>query len=278
MSENENFLTAPVAYQGGKTRIAAQIVDHWWPTSLSFIDLCCGSGAISIEMVKRGYPLDEITMVDAGPWGLFWSEIGAGIFDLDIFRSYVEAVPADPRLVRGFLQDLSSQSALNDTAEVFIVLQAGSFGGKALWIEDGKWRNNTFRRYWEPTATSSRRSHVNPMMPMPGTLLRRVETVVEKMSGVSGWCMSVEDVDIGSGNLVYIDPPYMGTTAYGHTFDAEALFNKLSMQNRVYISEGRLIGGDGVQVSTGRAKGGISGDRKVKANEEWLSWGGWVDV
>lgn len=273
-----DWLKVPVTYQGGKSRIAGQIVDAWWPTAMSFVDLCCGSGAVSIEMVNRGYPADEITMVDAGPWGLFWSEIGAGVFDLDTFKSYVDAVPSDPRLVQGFLQDLSNQSALNDTAEVFILLQAGSFGGKALWIENGRWCNNTFRSYWEPTATSRRRSHVNPMMPMPDTLLRRVEAVVDRMDGVSGWCAAVEDIDVGEGNLVYIDPPYMGTTTYGHTLDVEALFDKLTPHNRVYVSEGRTIGTEGVRLSAGRSKGGISGNRKVKANEEWLSVGGWLDV
>ena len=103
-----------------------------------------------------------------------------------------------------------------------------------------------------------------------------MEAVVERMHGVSGWCQPVEDMDFGEGNLVYIDPPYDGTTSYGHTLDVETLFDKLRMHNLVYVSEGRKIGDEGFQISTGRTKGGISGDRKVKANEEWLSVGGWL--
>ena len=53
-----NFLRVSCTYQGGKQRFASPIVDHLLtattePDSL-FYDLCCGSGAISIELVNRG--------------------------------------------------------------------------------------------------------------------------------------------------------------------------------------------------------------------------------
>lgn len=46
----------------------------------------------------------------------------------------------------------------------------------------------------------------------------------------------------GSGNLVYIDPPYQGTTKYKVHFDYNNFWNKvreLSKQNDVYVSEYR---------------------------------------
>ena len=265
-------LTVPVAYQGGKTRLAGQIVDHWWPTDSLFYDLCCGSGAITIEMLNRGASVDDVVMADAGPWGIFWKAIGDGSFDTAAFSYYLNAIPDDPRQIHDYMVELSQQPATEHTAEVFIILQAGAFGGKALWIRDGKWHNNTFRSYWEPTATSSRRSPVNPMMPMPDTLGRRVWTVMQGMEGIKAHCIDVAELDIEPGSLAYIDPPYLGTTAYGHTLDAEALFRRIGVHSRCYISEGRRVGDEGLLLHVGRAKGGISGDRKVTANQEWLSW------
>jgi site-specific DNA-adenine methylase len=273
-SPDARNIEAPVAYQGGKSRIAGLIVDQWWPTDRPFVDLCCGSGAVTIEMVNRGFPVDQITMVDQGPWGLFWESIGMGTFCMDVFRSYLRGMPADPKLVKGYMQELSREDPRADTAEVFIILQAGSFGGKALWIADGKWCNASFRSYWEPTMTSNRRSHVNPMMPMPDTLLRRVDAIVESMAGVDAYCCDARQIAFGSGHLVYIDPPYEGTTAYGYTLDVEALFERLKVHNLVYVSEGHQIGNAGRQISTGRLKGGISGERSATAHEEWLSVGG----
>lgn len=264
-------LAVPVAYQGGKTRLARQIVDAWWPTDRPFYDLCCGSGAVTIEMLNRGASVDDMVMVDAGPWGRFWSEIGQGTFDLGVLTGYADAIPADPRMVRPFMEELSKQSASEDTAEVFILLQASSFGGKALWTKGDRWQNTTFRSYWEPTATSNRRSHVNPMMPMPETLVRRVWALMQRMHGIRACEADVTDIEVEEGSLVYIDPPYSGTTAYGHSLDVERLARRLSEYSVVYVSEGRPIGDNAVLLDSGRAKGGISGERKVTANQEWLS-------
>lgn len=276
MSEQQNAdsarLVVPVAYQGGKTRLASEIVDHWWPTGDLFYDLCCGSGAITLEMLNRGACVDDIVMVDAGPWGIFWNEIGSGVFDFDVFCSYVEAIPSDLSQVKGFMEELSRRPASQDTAEVFILLQAASFGGKAIWIEGDRWRNTTFRSYWLPTATSSRRSPVNPMMPMPDTLKRRVWACMQAMWGITAYCADAAEIEIEPGSLAYIDPPYLGTTSYGHSLDAEKLFQHIGLHSRCYISEGRKVGDEGLLLHVGRAKGGISGDRAVTPNQEWLSW------
>ena len=65
---SSKMLRVPCSYQGGKQRIAAQIVDHLIdaaPDSSShFYDLCCGSGAVSIELVNRGIEPSRITMLD----------------------------------------------------------------------------------------------------------------------------------------------------------------------------------------------------------------------
>lgn len=267
-------IVSPVSYQGAKGRLAPQIVDIILPTDdFPFYDMCCGSGTVSIEMIERGFPADEVIMVDAGPWGTFWESIGEETFRLDVLYGYINTMPADLSLVRDWAKALSEQSASIDTAEVFILLQASSFGGKAIWIEEDRWTNTSFRSYWMPTETSSRRSPVNPMMPMPDTLKRRTWDVMQRMGGaITGMCANVEDVAVLPGSTVYIDPPYSAGTGYGHSLDIDAVATTLRTHSKTYVSEGRLVGTEGTLLHAGRSKGGISGDRKVQANEEWLSW------
>lgn len=257
-------MIAPVSYQGGKTRIAALILDHIAPTGM-FHDLCCGCGAVAIELVNRGYDPASITMLDAGPWGLFWEAVGIGTFDLDHFAHHCRCVPARDKIAE-YMKTLAAQPANNDIY-VYLLLQAAAFGGKAIWIRDNRWMNTSFRSYWQPTATSNCRSPVNPMMPMPDTLFERVKIVCEKMRGVHGWCMDIRNYRPLPG-VVYIDPPYARTTAYGHTFDVVQYARGL--QQPCYISEGRPLTDQAWLIASGRAKGGISGGRKI-ANDEWLS-------
>lgn len=66
----------PCAYQGGKQRISKDIVDIifnkcYIDKNTKFFDLCCGSGAFSIELINRGILPENITMVDAGCFGAF---------------------------------------------------------------------------------------------------------------------------------------------------------------------------------------------------------------
>jgi hypothetical protein len=280
-------LSVPLSYQGGKQRLAPAVVDLWWstdtPTPTRFVELCCGSGAVSIEMVNRGFPVEAITMVDAGPWGLFWQAVGAGTFNTDRFGSYLDALPADPALIQGALQEMSRQPVGEDAAEVFPILQAGSFGAKALWTtgtgDQARWANTSFRSYWLPTATSSRRSPVNPMMPMPATLRGRVLAVVEAMRGVEGRCADVTEVAAAltadspsvEGCVTYMDPPYAGTTAYGYGLDIPAVATTMTAIGPVYVSEGTALTDEAHLLSSGRAKGGISGAKKVAHNQEWVS-------
>lgn len=258
----------PTAYQGGKQRIAKQIVDIICLKDRSFCDLCCGSGSLSIEMIRSGVSPSKITMVDAGPWGLFWSMIGNGIFDLEKFKSICADIPSSLDLVQKHMTYLSKQPADINTVYVFLLLQASSFGSKAIWINNNKWMNCSFRNYWLPTETSSRRSPVNPMMPMPGTLIKRVELICKEMLGVCGRHDAIENIEFEKDAIIYIDPPYVGTTAYGHSLDVLSFVSKLS--NKFFVSEGKALSDNSIKIEGARKKGGISGDRKNN-NEEWIS-------
>lgn len=282
------ILEIPCSYQGGKQRLAKQIVDIFYKENninddTKFFDLCCGSGAISLELINRGFNPNNIIMIDNGCFGQFWQDIANGEFDLDIFKREIEKLP-NLENIQSYLKKLSDLPVDEDKMVYhYLLLQAGAFGSKQIWIENNKWKNNTFRSYWLPTETSNRRSPVNPMMPMPNTLYNRVESIVSQLSGsIIASRESVFDAvyrideERNKGNkniIIYIDPPYANTTGYKETFDIYSLEGQIWSTSPIYISEGYKMQGasESYLLSVGRTKGNISGEAKKKPTEEWLN-------
>ena len=283
-----DILEIPCSYQGGKQRLAKQIVDIFYKENdinddTKFFDLCCGSGAISLELINRGFNPNNITMIDNGCFGQFWQDIANGEFDLDIFKREIENLP-NLENIQSYLKKLSDLPVDEDKMVYhYLLLQAGAFGSKQIWIENNRWKNNTFRSYWLPTEKSNRRSPVNPMMPMPNTLYNRVEAIVEQLSGsIIASRESVFDAvyrideERNKGNkniIIYIDPPYANTTGYKETFDIYSLEGQIWSTSPIYISEGYKMQGasESYLLSVGRTKGNISGEAKKKPTEEWLN-------
>lgn len=267
-------LVPPCAYQGGKQRLSdaiAQIILKELDTDgdSKFYDLCCGSGAISMALINNGINPNRITMVDMSPWGSFYKAIGEGSFDISKFERMCEDIPKDPADIKDYMKSLSKKDPTIDTEYIFLLLQASSFGSKAIWHSGGKWRNCTFRSYWQPTATSSRRSPVNPMMPMPSELLKRVSYIANNMRGVTGIQGDAAAVEIEKGSVVYCDPPYKGTTGYGYSLDIDKVISN-SKGSVLFVSEGYKMSEEAFLLSSGRDKGGVSGKRS-SSNAEWLN-------
>ena len=272
-------LRVPCAFQGGKQRVAAQIVDRLLEAApgpdARFYDLCCGSGAVSIELANRGISLARIHMLDISSWGCFWSAIGSGTFKMDVFDQLLSDLPSDKRDLKAHMSVLSSLPVGHDEAELYPILQASSFGGKQIWRNGERWANTFFRDYWEPTATSIRRSPANPMQPSPGELRRRVDRIVNGMRGVV--CHHIDIMTVLSdpfprNSVVYVDPPYKDTTGYAFGFDLTSFLDRFHEFNDVplFVSEGIPLNGNALKLSFGGAKGGISGVKKGK-HQEWLN-------
>ncbi len=273
------MLRVPCSYQGGKQRIAAQIVDHLIDaapdSNACFYDLCCGSGAVSIELVNRGVDPSRITMLDISSWGVFWSAIGSGTFNMDVFDQFLSGLPSDKRDFKTHLSSISTPSVCEYEAELYPLLQACSFGGKQVWLKGERWANAYFRDYWEPTATSIRRSPANPMQPSPAELRRRIDSLVNGMKGVT--CLNMDIMAIlneplPNNAVVYVDPPYQSTTGYAFDFDTTSFINRFLEFNKnpLFISEGLPLNNEALMLTFGGAKGGISGSKKGK-HQEWLS-------
>lgn len=272
-------LRVPCSYQGGKQRVAAQIVDHLLKAAPGpksrFYDLCCGSGAVSIELVNRGVEPSRIWMLDISSWGVFWSSIGAGTFNMNAFDRFLAELPSDKRDYKSHMLALSALPESDHKAELYPILQACSFGGKQIWHKGEQWANACFRTYWEPTSTSIRRSPANPMQPSPTELRRRIEALVNGMKGVT--CLNIDIMKVLSepfpeNAVVYVDPPYQSTTKYAFSFDVTSFISRFSEVNQgpLFVSEGIPLNDNALMLKFGGANGGISGSRKVK-HEEWLS-------
>lgn len=272
-------LRVPCAYQGGKQRVAAQIADRLVEAAVGprphFYDLCCGSGAVSIELVNRGVEPSRIHMLDLSSWGVFWSAIGSGTFNMDVFDQLLSGLPRDKRDLKGHMSTLSALPIEGNEAELYPILQACSFGGKQIWHNGERWMNACFRDYWEPTATSIRRSPANPMQPSAVELRRRVEALIHGMRGVvchNADIMTILSDPLPPNSVVYVDPPYKDTTGYGFGFDLISFRRRFHELNDVplFVSEGIPLNSNALKLSFGGAKGGISGVKKGK-HQEWLS-------
>lgn len=259
--------------------MAGQIVDALLQASpepnSQFYELCCGSAAISIELVNRGVDPSRIWMLDISSWGSFWSAIGEGTFDMDVFDRFLSELPSDKRDFKAHMLALSALPVDEHEVELYPILQASSFGGKQIWHNGERWANACFRDYWEPTATSIRRSPANPMQPSPVELRRRVEALVKGMKGVTCFrqdIMTVLNAPLPSNAVVYVDPPYKSTTGYGFGFDITSFIKHFRNVNEVplFVSEGVPLNENALMLTFGGAKGGISGIRTGK-HQEWLS-------
>ena len=139
-------LVSPTTYQGGKQRIAKNIIDiiskrNNGLKDKSFYDLCCGSGAITLEVYNRDIPFENLYMCDISVWGDFWKSIGDGTFLQEVFEIYLKNIPENKNDIKSYLEKIYMESPYDGVilSEVyrFLLLQAGSFGGKQIWIENG---------------------------------------------------------------------------------------------------------------------------------------------
>jgi len=274
-----NQMRVPCAFQGGKQRVAAQIVDHLLEAAPEpnshFYDLCCGSAAVSIELVNRGVDPSRIWMLDISSWGSFWSAIGSGTFKKDVFDHFLSELPSDKRDLKVHMSALSAMPIGDHEVELYPLLQACSFGGKQIWRNGERWANACFRDYWEPTATSVRRSPANPMQPSAIELSRRIDALTSGMKGVTCHKMDIMDIlsdPLPSNSVVYIDPPYQSTTGYAFSLDVMSFISRFREVNHapLFVSEGVPLSDNALMLKFGGAKGGISGIRKGK-HQEWLS-------
>lgn len=133
VEKSNKFIKPPLSYQGGKGRIASKIIDVIdndcnIDNKEFFHDFCSGSGAVSIELFNR-FPNIKVIMYDISPMGLFYKMVKNNNFDLESFKKEIDKIPKDPYLVKAHLESLNKSEF---DIYKFLILQAGSFGGKQV--------------------------------------------------------------------------------------------------------------------------------------------------
>jgi len=264
-------LLPPTSYQGGKVRIASELIKHIRvPDDFLFYDLCCGSGAVTLCMIENGMDPKSICMIDSGPYGHFWQAIANGSFEMSRFLHFCDQIPKDKNRIPEYLKELSAQPCrIEDVPYIFLLLQAGSFGAKAITWSGSKWGNTSFRSFWQPKEGCNRKSVVNPMMPMPGTLQQRVQKIIRYTKGIKAICSSIEEVVLPSNCVCYIDPPYQATT--GYLDDIKVVDFACRTNRKCYVSESVPLGSKAILISQGRKKGRINGKIRGTGVAEYLS-------
>lgn len=218
----------PTGYKGGKRKLAPQIVDTMLGLNADadwYCDLCCGSGAVLLALADRGISPSKIVAVEAGPWGMFWRSIADGTFNLDRLRALLfDALPDDARdVARWCEQDVAGQEI---SPETFLVLQAASYGSTPVWHDGAKWRRGDAsanrgykaRGYWEPGPTSKETKPRGTIFQV-AKIVDRTRDAMTKCKGMRVIWGLLENAELPSGGVYYLDPPYEGGTGYGYTLD-----------------------------------------------------------
>ncbi len=208
------------------------------------IETCCGSAALSLHLLGARRPLlpyqggkwryrhsldaliaqlgfrgapEEVTLFDPGPWGEVMGVVldrrgRLGVIDQLTILSHLDA-----RTVYDDLQGKTVPGDLITFTTEYLFLQRLSFSGKAVGIRDGRWSSpgfNSSSAYGLPG--TERFGPVNPMIP---SLIRVLEGYGERF-GTEATVQSRRAVaaaptaGVAGPTFVYIDPPYLETTAY----------------------------------------------------------------
>jgi site-specific DNA-adenine methylase len=258
-------LLPPVSYQGGKRRQAPEIVRHMGlQRGQQFFDLCAGSGAVTLELISRGHDPAKITMVDAGPWGDVWRLVGEGTFDLDRLAWWLSQVPAEDANIADFLVSLrdSTLPSEPEAPYVFLLLQAGAFGGTPVRERGGRWACRAFIR------RSGNDGHYS-FAPPPDEMHRRMKELARQARGVRGMRCYAHEIAPSPADAVYADPAYRHIpNDYRLHFDAAA-FASAHPAVPVYVSEGVPLTANARAIRV-RKKGSFRG-RESADRSEYLS-------
>lgn len=204
----------PVAYFGGKARIASQIVELLPPHS-HYVEPFFGSGAVLFA--KPPAPHETANDLD-GILMTFWRVLRERPNDLARACALTPHARAEYNAAAG----LDATDELELARQVFIKLTQG---------RSGRLRRTGWRHYVNPAGSAAS---------MPRYLagyVDRIAAAAERLQRVSLECRPALDLIARYGTepdvLLYVDPPYLGTTrgndnAYRHELRADAEHHDLA--------------------------------------------------
>lgn len=159
-------------------------------------------------------------MVDAGPWHLVHRALH------ERPRVVLDGVRTlhgrDPQEVYDELNGARTPGTMEEYAAEFLFLQRLAFSGKAVREVDWTWKPPGFNKagaYGVPATDK-----FGEVKPLVGALVRALEKLPPqpRPRGTIKTSPVLPNSAL-PGSLVYIDPPYKGTTGYGHTLSRDAV-------------------------------------------------------
>jgi hypothetical protein len=220
---------------------------------------------------------DQITMVEAGPWGMFWQAIADGSFSVERAAKLLSERPPDPKQVQHWVENTVCNMPIS--AETFLIIQAAAYGSTPAWHDGTKWRGDPSakrsyhaRPYWEPGPNSKEKKPRGTIF-CSDKIIARLAAIKDKCAGISVIHGRLEDVVFPAQNAVYyLDPPYQGTTGYAFELDVDQFCT--NGPRPLFVSEGRQISGATRAVELTSSRGGsvtAGSKNKTKRRQEFLN-------
>ena len=183
----------PVPYQGSKWRYRRALAD----------------------LIGRAEIPRRIMLTDPGPWGRVFGTILHAAKRRELISKLRKLAQPDPRTVYDLLQAQSVPDGEIEFAAEFLFLQRLAFSGKAVAVHNGRWYSpgfNTTSAYGTPGT-----DRFGPVKPMVQRMIYALDSYI-LATGCKILAVQQPAQPVRSGMLrttvVYIDPPYEGSTAY----------------------------------------------------------------
>lgn len=224
-------LKPPCRWAGGKSRLAPQIVTILGKIEGTYYEPMVGMGAVFLELRNTGFTGPAVLGDAAGPVRGIWSALQSDTEALQAALEGLGSVLTVSRhnLVRDVYNALRGHSTLR--AAHLIWLMASSHGGVYRVNADGEFNvGPQHDRIWTPQAPK--------LLPLPdGELLRALRDALVDVD-VLEHAQPLPHVlgRLRAGDVLYLDPPYTDTFAYGgETWNLNQLRDLIHRLERVVV-------------------------------------------
>lgn len=158
---------------------------------------------------------ERVELYDAGPWGVVAPTVLDAVARVGVIERLEALAARDPRAVYAALHQQPVPADPVDYAAQFLFLQRLAYSGKAVGDRGGRWASpgfNTSSAYG--LSGTARFGAVKPMVPSLIGVLRGYASLAS-VAVAGGRRAAAPPADRVDGpTVVYLDPPYAGSTAY----------------------------------------------------------------